>query len=186
MSNTFEESRGVSRRSGVEVGDVNRMELQFKKYADDGGYTSEQIQVAYMRALRSADEIAEDKTEVSEMVANMGERMKQMIAAGFPLNRFATMIDARERIETRVPRYYQLVDGLAITDKEKEMLKSLVERERTGMVECHVGGAVRRAFSISGSDGLPEVRATMIGDYITRFLNEIGQGKKYEFWFQEQ
>lgn len=109
MNRAFEESRGAHRRSGIEVGDVDRMEREFKGFVDRADYSSVQIVEAYQRALRTDDEKAHESMTVAKEVTEIEDRMRQMIAACFLLNRFVKIIDTLQGIEAYLSPYEDLL-----------------------------------------------------------------------------
>ncbi len=109
------------------------MDKEFVDLIDEHDYTADEIREAYYRLCGVIDEV-----EPNERIKNILERMEEMTGAHYPLNRFVRFVTAIESYEDSVQEFENFVSTLVITDKEKLLLKSIVNDNRAGELECHV------------------------------------------------
>lgn len=157
----------------------SKMYKDFIDFIDDGNFKAAQIREAYYQLCG----ISEDKNQDND-VEKILEKMNEISKDNFPLNRFAEIIASKEKYENSVPEYYQYIDSLKIYDKEKKVLKSIVEQERLGEVSCLVDGNVIAEFKIEKGDDVKSLANEMIF-YIDKMIRHVPEGKKYNFSFIE-
>lgn len=152
----------------------------FRNFTEKNNYTADQIREAYYRLVG-----VEEGTEPTPEVAAILGKMQEMVAKNFPLNRFATVIEENQDYEEAVPTYHKYVDGLEISDNEKRVLRSIIDKERSGEVICMIGGKIIGDFKIKVKDFEKEIAAMLITKSIERLLLEVPEGERYAFNFTE-
>lgn len=152
----------------------------FMIFIDENNYTADQMRDAYYRLNEVNDE-----TEATPEVTAILNRMRKMVGNDFPLNRFAELIGRRQNYEDAVPKYHKFVDELEISDKEKEVLRSIVDRERNGQVICFVEGRIVGEIKINIKNFNKEYVALSLVGSINELLARVPRGKKYEITFSE-
>ncbi len=96
--------------------------------------TSEQIKQAYYEIVGVADTTSADET-----VRTLFKKMKQMTEAHFPLTGFVEFIHGRQNKENAVPIFYSYLESAPLSDREKSILKSIVDKRRCGELIYLVG-----------------------------------------------
>lgn len=112
--------------------------------------------------------------------------MERMTENRLPLNQIMKLIESRRSAEDAIPKYYQFVEGLQISDNEKKVLRSVVDRTRPGELECRIDQGIVGSFHIKENIPSKEELAQEMISAISRILIAIEPGKKYEFWFEEK
>ena len=158
----------------------DKLEQDFKKLIEDKKISSEDIKEAYFRSLGISE-----SAEQNENVKFLADEMSQMIQDGFPLNRFARLIESKEFVESIIPGYFEYIDSLDITEPEKKMLHSIIEEERSGEVYVLVDGDQFAEFELNAK-GIPkQAQAVILKNTLERVIENIPKGKKYGFQFSE-
>lgn len=158
----------------------DKLEQDFKKLIEDKKISSEDIKEAYFRSLGVSESV-----EQNENVKFLADEMNRMIQNGFPLNRFARLIESKEFVESIVPNYFEYIDSLDITEPEKQMLHSIIEEERSGEIYVLVDGDQFAEFELNAK-GLPkQAQAVILKNTLEKVIENIPEGKKYGFQFSE-
>ena len=152
----------------------------FRNFIEENNYTADQMREAYYR-LVGVEEGGEPTPEVAAILS----KMQEMVTKDFPLNRFATVIEENQDYEEAVPAYHKYVDSLEISDTEKEVLRSIIDKERSGEVVCMIEGETIGDFKIKVKDFEKEIAAMIITKSIERLLLEVPKGERYAFNFTE-
>ncbi len=88
------------------------------------------LQISYLLALGvSAEEIG---GEINQKAKELAKNIKQLFDQGLALNQVADLVTERGEYENSVFEYSELVSKMHLTDKEKKILNSIVEKERSG------------------------------------------------------
>lgn len=158
--------------------------MKFQQFLVRKGCTSDQVRRAYLRLLDADDEAPKDEDD-ARFVDEICSRMRRMIETGFPLNRFARFIDYTFQSETAIRDFRRYVDHLAITPVEKAMLRSIVDRRRTGELSCYADCKPVGDVQIARRDNSADM-ATDLETYLRVLISEVPSGtKKYELTFSE-
>lgn len=91
------------------------------------GATGEQMRQAYYKLCGINEEEGDD-----EIVNNLYVEMDKMVKNKFPLNRFSKLIETKEAYEYSVEDYVSYVNGLPLSEKEKNVLSSIIIKQRNG------------------------------------------------------
>ncbi len=157
------------------------MDKAFVGFIDEHNYTADEIREAYYRLCGVIDEGGE---EANERIKNIEQRMEEMTVAHYPLNRFVRFVTAIESYEDSVQEFENFVSTLVITDKEKILLKSIVNDNRAGELECHVDDKAIAQIKILETKS-KEALASALTEKLKLILREVTQGK-VSFWFEEK
>lgn len=181
MESMLNDRNFMGRKNPEGLTDRELMEKNFSEYITLKGITGEELREAHLRHFG-----IEDDGAPSPKVAGILEKLKEMVANGFPENGLRTFIENIEAFEDSVVHFEHYVDGLGVTDGEKEMLKSLVHELRHGTLsirdrstgEVLSGTQIRFAKETDA-----KVRAFALSSTIRRALSDA-PNSKYEFMFQ--
>lgn len=152
----------------------------FSKFVLDHKYTADQMREAYYRLVG-----VEEEGEPGQEVAAILDKMREMEERSVPLNRFASLVETKQNYEDAVPAYHDYVDTLKISDNEKRVLRSIVDRERSGEVVCMIDGESIAGFNVNVKDFGKETAVVKIAQAIEQILQRVPQGKQYAFNFTE-
>lgn len=158
------------------------MNLEFIAFAKEGGYSADEMREAYYRLYGVSENEQANPANVEKILS----KMKEMTDSGYPFNGFKKLIGVKETLEKALPAYREFLDTLKISDKEKEVLRSIAERKRNGDIDCFVEGNLSGSFSIGDGDGSTEMRVYTLMEEITNIVRRLPKGKKYEFAFTEK
>lgn len=173
-------AEGYKKTKADESPDDKEVRL-FSKFISDNKYTADQMREAYYR-LVGVEEEGEPGTEVAVILS----KMREMEERNVPLNRFATLVGTKQNYEDAVPAYHDYVDTLRISDNEKRVLRSIVDRERSGEVVCMIDGETIAGFNVNVKDFGKEIAGVKIARAIEQIIQRIPQGKQYAFNFTEE
>lgn len=172
------ESR-LNKKIFEEKDDLKAMK-EFVDFIQDNAYMADSVREAYYRLC----DVSEREEETPEVIAIVA-KMQEMVQEGFPLNWFAKVIGKKQEIEDAVPSFHSYVDTLKISDNEKKVLVSIVEKKRSGEVSCLIDGTDVASFNIKNAGVPKEVVATALREALEKILEKIPEGLAYEFTFSE-
>lgn len=164
----------------AEKAEEQKMEGQLAAFIDEKKYTADQVQEAYYQLCGVSGEGS------NQAVEELRAEMERMTENRFPLNGFVKLIESRRSIEDAIPKYYQFVSGLKISENEKRVLRSVVDRTRPGSLECRVDEGVIGSIDIKKDVSSKEELANEMVMAISRILASIKPDKEYQFWFEEK
>lgn len=78
--------------------------------------------------------------ELSDNAKSILEKMNVLVDNGFPLNRFAILVQSQEEYEKSNGGFTKFIDELDISDQEKELLNSIIIKKRSGRLTIGVAG----------------------------------------------
>ena len=122
----------------------------------------------------------------SAPVNAMADKMSELMDAGMSANRIAAMIDNLGDIEDAPSRYMEIVERMGINEKGKKLLRSIIEKKRTGMLTFYnEKGAEIAAFEIrpefkAGDQNPEEMLAFKLNELLSRVAD-----KKVQISFTE-
>lgn len=162
---------------------TDEMSLEFVNFFVEHDYTSDQIREAYYRFAGISDSMTSDAG-----IDDIQKKMQEMSTDGFPLNRFARFITAKKEIEMdSAPMYYGFIDKLQITENEKQVLRSIVDEERTGEIGFFIDGEANATLLIPSDHGIPKDRLIAgITAHLETFVKTVPPGQHYSFTFSEE
>ena len=94
--------------------------------------TSAELFVAYQIALGISPGEVETKQPIRAEVFTLAEKMDKYMGSGLPVNRITELIVSKENYELAPNLYYKMVEIMQVTDKEKGVLRSVLEKRRSG------------------------------------------------------
>lgn len=153
---------------------------KFKNFLDENEYSADQIREAYIRLVG----VSEEGVSSPEVEIILG-RMNEMVENKFPLNRFAEIIENKQNFEDATILFSRYVDSLKISDKEKDVLRSIVEGRRSGEVNCLIEGEVFAEFKIKARDAEKRRLAMEVTEALKQIIGRIPKNVNYEFTFSE-
>jgi len=112
----------------------DKLEGQFVHFVEENSFNAHELREAYLLLCGISEGVS------SERVMQLKVEMEKMTDAHYPLNRFAKMIGVLEEWESSIRIFNDFVSTLDISQKEKDMLISIVDRTRTGVLEVYVNG----------------------------------------------
>lgn len=177
LSNKNMENRNFSTVEHLRDPD-KKMSDEFNQFIDDNGYTSEQMQVALLRFYD--DDLENQKQDPA--VEKILEKIKEMIDNNFPLNRLPELIEAKNKVEKIIPNYFEYIDTLDISPKEKAVLNSIIEKERLGQIILFIDEEITAEFEVPKGMTKEQLALTLIFN-IKRLTNLVPEGKRYGFGF---
>ncbi len=124
-------------------------------------------------------------TLIREEVYSLAESMKQYMKDGLAVNRIVELISVKRDYD-RAPEYYNmLIDALLISDKEKDVLKSIVTRKRAGtlVITDQETGAIDELKIDEGIADIAYTHSEMAATLMLH-LSEY-RGKRIEITFSE-
>ena len=155
------------------------MGKKFASFIDEGGYTADEVREAYYRLCG----VVEDENS-SEQVTTLLNEMERLTRAQFPLNRLILFIRGVEIWEDSVKKFEGYVSTLAISDKEKSILKSIVSESREGDLECHIDGTPVIKMKIVENNS-KEGAALALMAKLKEISNKMEKGQ-LSIWFEEK
>lgn len=160
--------------------DDNIMMVEFVDAMTVKGYGATELEKGYLAFIGVLD-----KVEETPEILEIAEVMRSMSDRGFPINRFPEMIAAKDEVEHEGEMLLSLVDRLSISDKEKAMLRSIVEKRRSGTIDCYAGDRIVHSIEIDPKGKDEEDLLKELLDGIARFLRNLPEGVSYQFTFSE-
>ncbi len=159
-----------------------KLEKQFLLYFQSEDYNAKELREAYYLLCGISE------GEVSERVNMLKVEMEEMTEKRYPLNRFVKLISVLEGWEDSGIHFTSFVNDLNITQKEKDMLQSIVDKNRAGELVCIVDGSPVAKFKINEN-----VSSTSAAYALRVKLSEIllpllkgSQKADVSFWFEEK
>lgn len=157
-----------------------KIRKEFVEFIDANEFTSDQMCEAYYQLCG----VSENK-EQDPAVEKIFKKMNEMVENSFPLDKLAELIGLKQNYENAVPDYYQCIDNLNISYKEKNVLRSIVEKKRSGEIEFFVDDRIIANFKIKRTDTSIEILAIKLKNVIQEIIKRAPQNKKFKFMFTE-
>lgn len=124
----------------------NDKAIDFQIFARNLKATSEEIEKAYFHLCG-----AQDGDVGNGVVKNLLDEMTRLSKEGFPINRFAKLVNTEQTLENGENEYLAYVNKLPITEKEKQVLWSIVSKERTGELALFKNDEMVTSFEIDNN-----------------------------------
>jgi len=180
MSETHDRSLGgVIRDKKGEQGQI----VEISRYCNQHSLTHEEFEVAYFVALGSPltdmDTVLEEKRDV---VRKLSEMMKDFFAKGLPLNKVAELMYFKRQVAEASERFIQMVDVLDVTQREKMLLKNIVQQRRSGTLTVRQKGSNTPIVIVDLTKLLEgaELFDYVLLDMFHRVQKKVGTGGKIE------
>ena len=101
-------------------------------FVKERGMTGAELGVAYEIAMGIPPEPKEGEGPARSDVYELAKKLDDHMKNGLAVNRIQELIQTKADYESTPHTYDALIDTLHITDKEKNVLRSIVERKRSG------------------------------------------------------
>ncbi|MEI8104183.1 MAG: hypothetical protein WCG84_04775 [Candidatus Moraniibacteriota bacterium] len=156
--------------------------MKFLDFTKERGFTADQMREAYYRLCGISDVTSDREDE--PLVVELLEKMQEMVQYHFPIDRFAKLINGKSDFEKSVESFHSYVESLTLSYNEKSMLKSIVDKMRTGEFQCFIDGDLAVEFTIANPPSKEDL-AFGLTEALREMISRVPQGKKYEFTFSE-
>lgn len=173
----------MERESLSKIPEARLQELtdEFADFVVSRDYTAEQITKAYHLFLAG-----DSAAGASEEVRNIYHEMRRLEKEGFTPNRFARFIEVKQDYEDSPATYSQYVDSLEISDREKSILRSIVEQFRSGTIQCMTEDGDVISIEVNTEGMTKENLSADLRKTLKKFVNQQPKGQKYGFTFSER
>ncbi len=151
---------------------------QFSLFVKAGGYTPDQVREAYYQAMGVSDDKNEDET-----IKTIATEMESMIADRFPVNRFVVFIEKEQEREDAMKAYMTYVENLQLSQKEKNMLLSILKKRRNGELEFLIDGKPSVRVDLEIENAPDTDLAIELLKIFKQCIDKVPAGEKYEFIF---
>jgi len=144
------------------------------------GFKGEDFRQAYIMSFGVEPEIV-----VSPEVEELAETLKTLSTNNtLPLTRLSELMVSLEEEDLMINEYVNLVDTLSLTDKEKDVLKSIVEKEKSGVLHISVEGKQAKIGLSIDRKAAPLNLKYHLAQELIRILGVLKEAKKLEIEFE--
>ena len=151
-----------------------------------GNFSSAEFRLAYQISLGLSEDETSYPDKINDKVKEFAEKLRTMNESGLPLTTITGVLKETENKESAVDVYYELVDSLGISDREKEVLYSILKNKRSGLLIVSDPKTLKDFAKIKISefpkDNYP---AYQIAEDLTAVLSVFKGGAKIEISFME-
>jgi hypothetical protein len=138
------------------------------------------VQKAYFK-LCGVEDIDSEDTISNKLY----REMKEMSDNGFPINRFAEIIESRQDFEQAIPDYLKYINSLPLSEKEIQVLYSIVTKQRKGELEIFIDNENFASIKINTDKQNKNASALVIKSGLERVLKQIPKKGKISISFSE-
>ncbi len=103
-------------------------------YVRENKISGTELRIAHEIALGISPEESGRTEEIRQEVRDLGDKIEEHTKNGLPINLVAEFMLKVEEYDLADQSYFNLVDDLPITDKEKKILYSVVTDKRVGII----------------------------------------------------
>lgn len=165
-----------------DLSDDDQRQVEFKLYITERGFSADQLRAAYYRALGDTASGGDDPS-----VEELSGKILEMTDSGFPINRFASLIGSKQKYEDAKISCFGFIDSLSVSDNEKWVLRSIVERRRSGSISVDIADRESVDFKVRIPDNTTtEAFALEFLEVLQGVVGSIPQGTRYGFNFTEE
>jgi len=123
--------------SDVEDVDKSRVE-SLVTFVKKHNISSDELFTAYQLAMGIHSIDNNGALTTREEVSNLSKMMEDFMNKGLPVNRIAELVTIKKDYEEIPETYYMMVDKiLKITENERKVLRSILERKRPGILTVY-------------------------------------------------
>ena len=168
---------------GIKTSDVETKKelLLFIDFIKEGNYSAEQLREAYYRFCGVSQQSERDDPAIVTIV----EKMKEMSDNHFPINYFAEIAGLKEHHEDLSVNFKKYIEELTISNREKRVLISIIEKKRSGNLEFFVNNEHVAVIKIDAQGIDIDMLAYKLLQSIQKVVREIPAEATYEFSFSE-
>jgi hypothetical protein len=158
----------------------DRMQAALAAFIKEEQFTAAQLREAYFRVCGVAEFEARENSKLEELA----KRMREMTHDHYPPSRLAEVAYTTWEYEHSTREYREYVDKLPLSSGEKDVLRSIVDKRRSGKIAILVGGREIGTITIDIRDDMPDsVIAVVLLEKLQEAVAHVGTGKKYEIEF---
>lgn len=170
------------RVGNIEQSEDDKTRDEMIAFCKNGGYSADEIRAAYYQVLGIAEEPIE-----SMRVLSLVEKMNGAAKSGFPLNRFKEIVEMKQTIEGALSNFAEYVATLPVSDNEKRVLHSIVEKKRSGELSFIINGDEFAKCKIPPEDEQEsrEILAMKLVHAIQTILDSMPKETAYEITFTQ-
>lgn len=158
-----------------------KLERVLFKSVEDNDWTADELEEAYYLLCGVVENSDNDR------VLAIFNLMNEMTKQRYPLNRFVTIISGLREWEDSVNRFTRFIDDLGLTQREKDLLQSIVDKSRLGTLRCTVDE--QTILTIKIDKVVPSID---IANFFHKELSarlrpilERNRNHRINFWFEE-
>jgi len=97
--------------------------------------SNEELVEAYCMALGTNQENIDLSKPLSEQFFQLAQKIDEYSKQGLPLDYIANLIKKGKEFENMTHTFNEYVDSLSLSDAEKKILRSIIEKKRIGILE---------------------------------------------------
>ncbi len=164
-----------------DLSEDDKQQIELASFIKKHGYTADQIREAYVLVM-GTDETPSEDPGVEELRA----KLQSMIDDGFPVNRIGDLVEMKWTVENSKERCLSYIDTLDVSENEKRLLSSIVERRRSGELVVMIDNREVASMRIRIKDSASiEAVALEFQENLQKVIDRIPKEKRYEFSFTE-
>lgn len=164
-----------------------REKQEISNYIERYNISSQQLEAAYLLAMGTPEDDPDISPMLSEEVRALAKIIDQHTLAGLPLNEIANQISFRRQLETTKNDFQEWLTQLEISENERKLLRSIVEKRRMGTVTFMDKQTGKDIFEFK----IPELaRDSSTPTWMVNFEHFLkdaiarSTGKGIEIWFE--
>ena len=163
----------------VELSPDDKESRSLALFINEHHLSADQIREAYYRLCGVSEDESEDAG-----VDMLLERMQKMTDEGYPINRFVSLVEAKQETEDAKETCFSYIETLPVSTNEKSVLRSIIEDLRSGELSLFVGDREYVSITIrTEKDSSSEALALRLLEELKKAIAHVGEGKTYEFAF---
>ncbi|MBP9751472.1 MAG: hypothetical protein KBD19_01250 [Candidatus Moranbacteria bacterium] len=164
-----------------DLSEDDKKQIELTSYIKKHGYTANQIREAYVLVMGTDETPSEDPG-----VEDLRTKLQSMIDDGFPVNRIGELVEMKWTVENSKERCLSYIDTLDVSENEKRLLSSIVERRRSGELVVMIDNQDVASMRIHIKDNTSiEAVAIEFQEGLQKIIDRIPKEKRYEFSFTE-
>ncbi|EKE07030.1 MAG: hypothetical protein ACD_18C00209G0004 [uncultured bacterium] len=169
---------------------LDKFRDQILSFAEKHDLNSKQLETAYLLALGTPEEDEEVQQFLSEEVKELSKIINKASLEGVPLNEIGDMIAHHKGLEESKQNFTEWVSGLDISIKEKNLIASIIEKRRVGVLTFVDRKTGDDLFDFEIPKSSKESSSTPVWAYNFEILLKDAIKKstdgKFEIWFVEK
>lgn len=164
-----------------DLSEDDKQQIELTSYIKKHGYAADQIREAYVLVMGTDETPSEDAG-----VEDLRAKLQSMIDDGFPVNRIGELVEMKWTVENSKERCLSYIGTLDVSENEKRLLSSIVERRRSGELVVMIDNQDVASMRIHIPDSAPiEAFVIEFQHNLQRIIDRIPKEKRYEFSFTE-
>ncbi|MFA7244629.1 MAG: hypothetical protein WC070_00435 [Candidatus Magasanikbacteria bacterium] len=166
---------------------LNKFRDQMFFFAEKNDLNSKQLETAYLLSLGTPEDDADIQQNLSDEVRELAKLMSKASLEGVPLNEIGDFIAQSKNLEGGKEYFKTWVSGLDISDKEKKLITSIIEKRRVGTLTFVDRNTGEELFDFRIPEEAVETSSTPVWainleKFLKDAMNRASDGK-IEIWF---